>query len=147
IEIAGEDLAPGERELYRAVAAKRAGSGDGAARRLEQLLAATASAEIEPYLDLAAAQLRQKRADAVEQTTRLILDRVPDQPLALEWRGLAESTRDRDEAMELLRKVMRLAPSRVETRFNLGLHLAARGESAAAASSFERAIAGRSNFV
>ena len=41
----------------------------------------------------------------------------------------------------------RLAPLRVETQFNLGLNLAARGESAAAAASFERAVAGRPNFV
>src|SRR5205085_12044856 len=70
--------------LYRAVAGVRAGSS-AAARQLEKLLAETPSNEIEPYFDLAAAQLRQKRYDAVEATARLILARVPDQPLATEW--------------------------------------------------------------
>lgn len=147
IEIAGSGLAPAEAELYRIVASVRAGSSD-AARRLEQFLAATAWPDIEPYFDLAAAQLRQKRPAAVEKTTRLILDRVPEHPLALEWLGLAQAGRgDRDAAIESLRKAARLDPVRVETQYNLGLHLAARGEGDEAAACFERALAGRPNFV
>jgi predicted CXXCH cytochrome family protein len=139
--------APPEGELYRVVAAMRAGSGGAAAGRLEQLLAATAWPDVEPYFDLAAAQLRQKRADAVEKTTRLILDRVPDHPLALEWLGFAQLAHDRDAAIESLRKAARLDPLRVETQFNLGLNLAARGDRDQAAACFERALAGRPNFV
>jgi predicted CXXCH cytochrome family protein len=145
IELSGTDLEPAEKELYRVVAAMRAGSGQDSARRLEQLLAATASPHIEPYFDLAAAQLRQKRAGAVETTTRLILDRVPNHPLALEWLGFSQASRD--AAIESLREAARLDPLRVETQFNLGLNLAARGDRAEAAGYFERALAGRPNFV
>ncbi|HEV2720326.1 MAG TPA: tetratricopeptide repeat protein [Thermoanaerobaculia bacterium] len=129
--------------LYRAVAAVRAGSAP-AARQLEKLLAAKPSAEVEPYFDLAAAQLRQKRYDAVEATARLILARAPDHPLALEWLGLARVSQGfRDEGIALLRKAAALDPQRVETQYNLGLHTT--GDEAIAA--FERAVAGRPNFV
>jgi len=147
IEIADAGLAPATAEIYRIVAAVRAASSD-AVRRLEQFLTATPSPDIEPYLDLAAAQLRQKRVAALEKTTRLILDRVPDHPLALEWLGLAQaSLGDRDAAIESLRKAARLDPLRVETQYNLGLHLTARSDRHEAAACFERALAGRPNFV
>ncbi|HEX7190185.1 MAG TPA: tetratricopeptide repeat protein, partial [Thermoanaerobaculia bacterium] len=84
----------------------------------------------------------------VEKTAQLILARVPDQPLALEFLGLARGNEGkRDEAVELLRKAAKLDPDRVETQYNLGLHLAARGDRDEAAKAFERAIAGRPNFV
>ncbi|HKS23170.1 MAG TPA: tetratricopeptide repeat protein [Thermoanaerobaculia bacterium] len=133
--------------LYRAVAGVRAGS-TSAARQLEKLLAATPSKEIEPYFDLAAAQLRQKRYDAVEATARLILARAPDHPLALEWLGLARAHGGApDEGIALLRKAAALDPQRVETLYNLGLQLAARGNRDEAIAAFERAVAGRPNFV
>jgi predicted CXXCH cytochrome family protein len=147
IEIAESGLAPDEAELYRIVASIRAGSGT-AARRLEPFLAATPPPEIEPYFDLAAAQLRQKRAQAVETTMNLVLGRVPDHPLALEWLGVAQAGRgDRDAAIESLRKAGKLDPIRVETQYNLGLYLAARGDRDEAAAAFEHALAGRPNFV
>jgi Tfp pilus assembly protein PilF len=133
--------------LYRAVAAVRAGSA-AAVTRLEEQLTKKPSPEIEPYFDLAAAQLRQKRYDVVEATARLILARAPDQPLALEWLGLARANRGfRDEGIELLRKAAALDPQRVETHYNLGLQLAARGDRDEAIRAFERAVAGRPNFV
>ena len=133
--------------LYRAVAALRAGSAS-AARQLETLLAAKPSPDVEPYFDLAAAELRQRRYDAVEATSRLILARVPDHPLALEWLGLARANRGaRDEGIALLRKAAALDPRRVETQYNLGLQLAERGDRDDAIAAFERAVAGRPNFV
>ncbi len=147
IEIPDSGLPPAESELYRLVGSARSGSSE-AAVRLEQILAAMASPDIEPKFDLAAAQLRQKRSVAVEKTTRLILDRVPDDPLALEWLGLAQADRgERDAAIASLRKAARLDPVRVETQYNLGLQLAARGDRDEAALCFERALAGRPNFV
>jgi len=129
--------------LYRAVAGVRAGSAP-AARKLEELLAATPSSDIEPYFDLAAAQLRQKRYAEVEKTARLILARAPEQPLALEWLGLARVNQGfRDDGVVLLRKAAALDPQRVETQYNLGLHTT--GDEAIQA--FERAVAGRPNFV
>lgn len=139
--------APADAELYRVVSAVRAGSAS-AAKKLEQMLAANQPTAIEPYFDLATAQLRQKRYDAVEKTALLILSRVPDHPLALEFLGLARGAEGkRDEAIELLRKAATLDPDRVETQYNLGLELAARGDRDEAAKAFERAIALRPNFV
>lgn len=166
IEVTDGARAPADAELYRVVAAVRAGS-PSAAKKLEQLLSREQGAgsreprpsdsqlptprslpAIEPYFDLATAQLRQKRYADVEKTVQLILDRVPDQPLALEFLGLARGNGGkRDEAIELLRKAARLDPDRVETQYNLGLHLAARGDREEAAQAFERAIAGRPNFI
>jgi tetratricopeptide (TPR) repeat protein len=129
--------------LYRAVAGVRAGSAS-AARQLEKVLADTPSKEVEPYFDLAAAQLRQKRYDAVEATAKLILARAPDHPLALEWLGMARINQGfRDEGLTLLRKAAALDPQRVETQYNLGLHTTG----AEAIEAFERAVAGRPNFV
>jgi Tfp pilus assembly protein PilF len=147
IELPAASLAPAEAEIYRLVASVRSGSSE-AAVRLEQVLAAAASPEIEPNFDLAAAQLRQKRSAAAEKTARLILDRHPDDPLALEWLGLAQAASgDRDAAIASLRKAARLDPVRVETQYNLGLQLTARGDRDEAAACFERALAGRPNFV
>jgi tetratricopeptide (TPR) repeat protein len=112
------------------------------------MLAANPSPAIEPYFDLATAQLRNRRYDAVEKTAQLILSRVPDQPLAIEFLGLARGAEGkRDEAIELLRKAAKLDPDRVETQYNLGLQLAARGDREEAAKAFERALAARPNFV
>jgi len=147
IELSAAALPPSEADVYRLVASVRAGSSD-ATVRLEQVLAAMASPDIEPNFDLAAAQLRQKRSAAVEKTTQLILDRLPNDSLALEWLGLAQAARgDRDAAIQSLRKAARLDPVRVETQYNLGLQLAARGDRDEAAACFERALAGRPNFV
>jgi tetratricopeptide (TPR) repeat protein len=88
--------------------------------------------------------LRQKRYAEVEATARLILARAPDHTLALEWLGLARANQGfRDEGVALLRKAAALDPQRVETQYNLGLHAA--GDEAIQA--FERAVAGRPNFV
>jgi Tfp pilus assembly protein PilF len=147
IELLDPRRAPPDAELYRVVASMRAGSS-AAAGVLERLLAASPPAAIEPYFDLAAALLRQKRNADVEKTMRLVLARVPDHPLALELLGLARANQGfGDEGIELLQKAARLDPQRVETQFNVGLHLEARGDRAGAAAAYERALAGRPNFV
>jgi tetratricopeptide (TPR) repeat protein len=139
--------APADAELYRVVAAVRAGSGD-AARKLEQILAAAPPTAVEPYLDLAAAQLRQKHYGDAEKSARLVLSRAPDHPLALEILGLARGAQGaRDEAIDLLRKSARLDPTRPEPHYDLALQLAARGDRADAAAELERAIALRPNFT
>lgn len=139
--------APADAELYRVVAAVRAGSASGA-KKLEEMLAANPSTAVEPYFDLAVVQLREKRYDAVEKTVQLILSRVPDQPLAIEFLGLARGAEGkRDEAIELLRKAAKLDPDRPETQYNLGVQLMASGQREEAAKAFERAVAARPNFV
>jgi len=131
--------APADAALYRVLAAARAESrrAPAAAQRLEQILASTPGTDIEPFFDLGAAQLRQKRYAELEKTALAILARAPDHPLALEWLGLARGD------LDLLRKASRLDPQMVEIDYNLGL--LAGGDEAIAA--FRRAVAGRPNFV
>jgi len=138
---------PSDGELYRVVAAARTGSRP-AGRKLEQLLDATPRSDIEPYLDLAAALLRERRYADLEKTAKRILTLAPDHPLATEWLGLARADQGfRDEGIALLRKAAALDRSRVETQFNLGLQLQANGDREEAIAAFERALAGRPNFV
>jgi Tfp pilus assembly protein PilF len=145
--IVTDRVAPADAALYRVVAAVRAGS-TSAAKKLEQMLAANPSSAIEPYFDLATAQLRERRYDAVEKTVQLILTRSPDQPLAIEFLGLARGAEGkRDEAIELLSKAAKLDPDRAETQYNLGVQYAARGDKDEAAKAFQRALAARPNFV
>lgn len=133
-------------ELYRAIALVRAtGGGDGqSAAKLEQLMHARKPAELEPWLDLASAQLRQRRWEALEETCRLILARAPRQELALEWLGVARTARTRnpEEAIRLL-----LPLQRPEAVFNAGLFLAQLGRTKEAIAQYERVLAQRPNFT
>lgn len=135
---------PKDAELYRVIAILRAHGGRHAAslRQLEKLLAALKPKEIEPYLDLASALLIQKRYTELETTTRLILDRSSDHPLALEWLGVARIAQGhRDEGLALIRKV-----SRPEAHFNLGLLLAS-SDRQAAIDQLELAVKDRPNLA
>lgn len=137
-------------ELYRLLPLVRATGGAHAAmvRRLEQLLAAAKPETAEPYLDLAMAQLRQRRYPALEETAEEILRRVPGQPLALEWLGMARAARsgNGEEAIPLLREALK-SEARPETEFNLGVFLAGRGRTEEAIGHYERALAGRPNLA
>jgi len=137
-------------ELYRLVPLVRATGGSDAAmmRRLEQVLAEAQPPEIEPYLDLAMAQLRQRRYPELERTASIILERSPGQPFALEWLGMARAARagNGDEAIRLLREAVKIAP-RPETQFNLGVFLAGRGRMEEAIEQYERALAARPNLA
>jgi protein O-GlcNAc transferase len=100
--------------------------------------------ELEPWLDLASAQLRQRRWEALEQTATLILQREPGQELAQEWLGVARAARTSnvDEAIRLLRPLRR-----VESMFNLGVFLAQSGRTTEAIVQYERVLAQRPNFA
>ena len=129
-----EIIAPPGAELYRNLAAARAG----------KQVSIPLSQEIEPYFDLGASQLAQKNYAAVEKTARAILARAPDHPLATEWLGMARvRLGHRDEGLDLMRKAAKLDPQQSEFDYNLGL--LAGGDEAVAA--FRRAVAGRPNFV
>lgn len=129
-----EILAPPGAELYRTLAAMR----------IEKAVPFPSSPEIEPRLDVAAAQLRAMHYDDVEKTTRAILERAPDHPLATEWLGLARlHLGAHDEGLELLRKAIRLDPKSAEFQYNLGL----RGSGDEALVALQRAVALRPNFV
>ncbi|MEK6376157.1 MAG: tetratricopeptide repeat protein [Acidobacteriota bacterium] len=146
VTVYDRERAPADAALYRVLAAARAESrrAPAAAQRLEELLVAAPHKEIEPYFDLGAAQLRQRRNADLEKTALAILARAPDHPLATQWLGLARvGLGRREEGLELMRKAAKLDPQLVEIQFNLGL--LAGGEEAIAA--FQRAVEGRPNFV
>jgi Tfp pilus assembly protein PilF len=127
-------VAPPGAELYRALAAARAG----------KKVAIPLTPAIEPYFDLGAEQLRQQRYAELEKTATSVLDRAPDHPLATEWLGMARvHLGRREEGLALLRKAAKLDPQQSEFDYNLGLF--AGGDEAVAA--FQRAVAGRPNFV
>jgi Tfp pilus assembly protein PilF len=131
-------------ELYGTIAFVRATSGANAAsvRKLEQLVAERKPADVEPYLDLASAQLRQRRWKALEATANTILAKDAKQELALEWRAIARAamTRDTSEAVRVLS-----ALSRPEAAFNAGVFLAQSGRTENAIPFYERALAARPN--
>jgi Tfp pilus assembly protein PilF len=132
--------------LMRAIALVRAtgGAHAAAAKDLEELMSGAKPAEIEPWLDLASAQLRQRRWEALEQTTTEILRRDPNQELALEWRGIARAaqTGDTEEAIRALDSL-----DRPEAIFNAGAFLFGRGRVKEAMVRYERALAMRPNFA
>jgi Tfp pilus assembly protein PilF len=138
-------------ELYRLVALVRAtgGADAGAVRRLEESIAKVKPSEPEPYLDLASAQLRQRRYAQLEQTASLVLQRAPGNPLALEWLGFARAaqTRDTEEAIRKLTEALQHDEDRPETEFNLGIFLAGRGRTEEAIAHYERALAARPNLT
>ncbi|HVE70726.1 MAG TPA: tetratricopeptide repeat protein [Thermoanaerobaculia bacterium] len=131
-------------DLYAAIALVRVTNNAAAVRRLEQLLAARKPAEIEPYLDLAAAQLRQRQWSSLEKTAKLILKRDPRQELAREWLALARMAVDRDR-LAASRTLAQL--TRPEAVFNAGVFLAEAGHTKEAIPFYERALALRPNLT
>jgi Tfp pilus assembly protein PilF len=133
-------------DLYAAVALVRAtgGASASAVRRLEEVMARTKPHELEPYLDLASGQLRQRRWKELEATTKQILERHPKQELATEWHALARAalTGDTDEAIRVLATL-----PRVEAMFNTGSLLVGRGRTAEAIPYYERVLAQRPNLT
>jgi tetratricopeptide (TPR) repeat protein len=133
-------------DLYAVVAYVRAtnGSNAGAVARLEQLLVARKPPEIEPYLDLASAQLRQRQWPALERTALHILEREPSQELAREWLVLARLAADRDR-VAAGRALAQL--TRPEALFNAGVLLADGGRASEAIPLYERVLAQRPNLT
>ena len=129
-------------ELYGAIALLRMTNNAGAVRRLERLLAAPRL--VEPYLDLAAGQLRQRQWQGLEKTTLQILERDRNQELAREWLAIARVARrgNREEAIGVLATL-----SRPEAVFNTGVFLADSGRTAEAIPYYERVLAQRPNMT
>ena len=119
LEFLNPERAPkgGESEVYRAAAVSRAASGASATAvaGLEAALAASQHTEVEPYLDLARGQLKQRQFEAAVRTTTSILERAPDNLLAREWLGIALLAMGNQEvAIEELRRVLKNHPDRAE---------------------------------
>lgn len=137
-------------DLYRAVAMLRAtgGSGASALERLEQLTDTKRTSALEPLLDMAMAQLRQRRFAALEATASGIVARDPTNAQAVEWLGVARFALGRKyEALTLLDRAFALDPLREETAFNRGLLTATMGRGADAAPYFEKAVSLRPTFA
>jgi Tfp pilus assembly protein PilF len=138
----GGDLA----EVYRAAAVVRAGGGSTAVERLEQMLARAPTSELDPYIDLARGQLKQRWALSAARTLAGILERDPDHPVAREWLAIARSDLGRvEDAITLLRQSLELGSQRVETHFNLARLLSGHGRPAESLAHFQRAIDARPN--
>jgi Tfp pilus assembly protein PilF len=136
-------------KIYLTLSVVRAGSFPSAVERLEGLLATARPADPTPALELATAEIKDRRPAAAERTLAAVLAGSPDHPLALAWMSIARAGLGRPaEAEELLKKALdRPGADRVEDRFNLGLLLAGQGRPAEAIPLFEQAIAARFNFV
>lgn len=135
-------------EVYRSAAVVRASGSAEATRYLEKKLAETRPPEPDPWLDLAQAQLQQRRFAEAERTLTDLLERRPDDFLVLEWLALARAGQGKlDEAIALTRKSLERGSGRVEGEYNLGRLLAARGDHEEAEVHLVRAVTMRANLV
>jgi predicted CXXCH cytochrome family protein len=135
-------------EVYRASAAVRSGGGAEAVSYLERKLAEAKPAEPEPWFDLAQGQLRLGRFKDAEATLSGLLQRRPDDLLALEWLALARAAQGKiDEAIELTRRSLATGSNRVEAEYNLGRLLAAKGLNPEAEEHLRKAVSLRPNLA
>jgi len=135
-------------EVYRAAAVARTAGGAEAIVYLEKKLNEARPAEIDPWLDLAQAQLRAGRPADAERTLNRVLERSPGHPQALEWLALAQGSQGEIlKAITGLRQLLAAHPDRIEAEYNLGRLLAIRGENDEAARHLERALAARPNLA
>jgi predicted CXXCH cytochrome family protein len=134
--------------IYRAAAVARTTGSRDAAAYLERKLAETRLADPDPWLDLAQAQLQQRRFAEAEATLAAVRERRPDDLLALEWLALARAGQGKlDEAIELTRTALARGSGRAEGEYNLGRLLAAKGAREEAEAHLMRAVELRPNFV
>lgn len=136
--------------LYRAVAALRLSQYTHieAANELENLLVSVEPKEVEPYLDLTMAQLKQRRFAAAGQTANLVLQQFANHPLALEWKGTSLlSLRKLDPAAKQFQEALDASPDRPETHYNLGLLLLGQDRPDQAVKRFQQAIELRPNMA
>ncbi|HUR82325.1 MAG TPA: tetratricopeptide repeat protein [Thermoanaerobaculia bacterium] len=131
-------------ELYSTIALVRTTGSASAMRRLEQLIGERKPVELDPYLDLASAQLKQRQWSSLAKTAQFILDRDPKQELAREWLALARVAVDRDR-LSASRALAQL--TRPEAVFNAGVFLAEAGRASEAIPFYERALALRPNLT
>jgi len=135
-------------EVYRAAAVVRMSSTAEAVDYLARMLEAAKPAAWEPWLDLAQGQIRRRQFAEAERTLLGLLERRPEDPLALEWLALARAGQGRtDEAIDILRRVVAASSGRAEAEYNLGRLLAMRGRPAEAEAPLLRAVAARPNFA
>ena len=152
VELLWPESVPKENEqfVYRAIGVLRAADGSHATatERLELLLSSGEIKHVDPYLDLARGQLKQRKFEAAAATAKTILDQDAGNLQAREWLGLALlADRKLDEAHEQLRQVLQQDPNRPEANYNLGLLLIGKDQYAEAVTRFETAVKARSNMA
>lgn len=134
--------------IYRAAAVVRTAGSRDATDFLRRKLAETRLPDPDPWLDLAQAQLNQRRFAEAEATLAALRERRPDDLLALEWLALARAGQGKlDEAIELTRAALARGSGRAEGEYNLGRMLAAKGAREEAAEHLARAVALRPNLA
>jgi tetratricopeptide (TPR) repeat protein len=135
-------------EVYRAVAALRAGVRESAVEHLERTLPASGRLPPEPWIELAVGQLRQRRFAAAEATLRGVIERWPQDAAARERLPIALSGLARpEEALTAVEEAVAGRPERVENWFNLGMLREAAGRLEAAREAFEHALELRPNMA
>ncbi len=135
-------------EVYRASAAVRSGGGAEAVSYLERKLAEVKPAEPEPWFDLTQGQIRLGRFKDAEATLSGLLQRRPDDLLAMEWLALARAAQGKvDDAIELTRRSLATGSNRVEAEYNLGRLLASKGLNPEAEEHLRKAVSLRPNLA
>jgi Flp pilus assembly protein TadD len=140
-------------EVYRAAAVLRMTSAAAAVKHMETMLAVARPAEPAPWLDLAQAQLKLGRFADADRTLTALLARAPKQSIAREWLAIARAGQGKvDEAIAILVQTLGASDDdpltdHMESEYNLGRLLAARGRSQEALEHLGRAVASRPNFV
>ncbi len=133
--------------MYRAISA--ANDGDlAAAAALRALIGHTPPAHTEPYLQLATAELRGGRPQDALGTLGVVLQRSPDDALALANAGVALSALGRrTEAVQMLGRAVELAPNVADNHYNLAATLARMGRTEDAVRHYEIALTLRPNYA
>ncbi len=120
-----ESSTPGrDSRLYLLSGLVRTGARGKFVDELAEVLADSRPEHATPYLDLAKAQLHLQRFQAAEQTLSALLEKRANDPDAMELAAISKSGQGNfADAANLMDRVIREAPHRAESHFNLGLYL------------------------
>ncbi|MCH8152630.1 MAG: tetratricopeptide repeat protein [Planctomycetes bacterium] len=133
--------------MYRAMSA----SADGdlsAIDALQALIAAASPQALEPYAELATAQLRAGRFDDALTTLGPVVQRDTGSAIALASAGVALAGLGRSgAAVETLSKAVELSPMAANTRYNLALTYARLGRTDQALQQYREALRLRPNYA
>ncbi len=111
-------------EIYRAIAVLRSDKwrNDPALDKLARLLAENDVNHVEPYLDLAEAQINARRFEDAQTTLKKIAAKQPDHPLLGDWLGVClNGLGNPDAAIEQLKDALAKHPDRAESQYYLAL--------------------------
>ncbi|MDJ0841598.1 MAG: tetratricopeptide repeat protein [Acidobacteriota bacterium] len=137
-----------EAGIYRAVATLRAGKSRAALEYLKKVIAADPPVDLEPYIALADALLKQHAFEESRQVLSRILAKHPNHPWATERMGIALIAMGKNrEGADLLKAYLDEYPESPEGLHNLALYHIKKHEMAAARDLLSRAVAVRPNMT